>query len=136
MFAYAPASRPGKASLISQATVSHKASLDPGRLTRAIAALVDGRGFAAEEFHFHLRGKAEPYVLRDLALLKLFFGADAHALAEGQPEVHRQKLAEQEAIAEHDPGTGRRGPWQALELGIRHEREAIQFWEEQARGVS
>ena len=26
----------------------------------------------------------EPYVLRDPALLKLFFGADAHALAEGQ----------------------------------------------------
>jgi PadR family transcriptional regulator, regulatory protein AphA len=76
----------------------------------------------------------EPYVLRDLALLKLFFGADAHALAEGQLEIHRQKLAEQEAIAEHDPGGGRRGPWQALELGIRHEREAIQFWEERARG--
>jgi PadR family transcriptional regulator AphA len=76
----------------------------------------------------------EPYVLRDLALLKLFFGADARALAEGQLDTHRQKLAEYEALAGHDTGEGRRGPWQALELGIRHERETIGFWEEQADG--
>jgi PadR family transcriptional regulator AphA len=75
----------------------------------------------------------EPYVLRDPALLKLFFGADAHNLAEGQLATHRQKLAEYEAYAAHDPGTGPRGPWQALDLGIRHERETIQFWEEQAQ---
>lgn len=74
----------------------------------------------------------EPYMLRDPALLKLFFGADARHLAEGQLATHRQKLAEYEAYAAHDPGSGRRGPWQALDLGIRHERETIQFWEEQA----
>ena len=74
----------------------------------------------------------EPYVLRDPALLKLFFGADAHDLAEGQLATHRQKLAEYEAYAALDPGTGPRGPWQALDLGIRHERETISFWEEQA----
>jgi len=74
----------------------------------------------------------EPYVLRDPALLKLFFGANAHNLAEGQLATHRQKLAEYEAYAANDPGTGRRGPWQALDLGIRHERETIQFWEDAA----
>jgi PadR family transcriptional regulator AphA len=75
----------------------------------------------------------EPYVLRDPALLKLFFGADAHALAEGQLVTHRQKLTEYEAYAAHDPGTGPRGPWQALDLGIRHERETIAFWEDHAQ---
>lgn len=75
----------------------------------------------------------EPYVLRDPALLKLFFGANANNLAEGQLVTHRQKLAEYEAYAAHDPGTGPRGPWQALQLGIRHERETIDFWTEQTR---
>ncbi len=75
----------------------------------------------------------EPYVLRDPALLKLFFGADAHNLAEGQLATHRQKLAEYEAYAAHDTGDGPRGPWGALDLGIRHERETISFWAEQAR---
>ncbi len=75
----------------------------------------------------------EPYVLRDLALLKLFFGADGAALAEGQLATLRPKLAEHETLAAHDPGDGRRGPWEALKLGIRHHRETIQFWEEQAR---
>jgi PadR family transcriptional regulator, regulatory protein AphA len=75
----------------------------------------------------------EPYVLRDPALLKLFFGADAHDLAEGQLATHRQKLAEYEAYAAHDSGDGPRGPWQALDLGIRHERETIGFWAEQVQ---
>ncbi len=75
----------------------------------------------------------EPYVLRDPALLKLFFGADAGELAKAQIETHRQKLAEYEALREADPGAGRRGPWLALELGTRHERETVCFWEEQAR---
>ena len=75
----------------------------------------------------------EPYVLRDLALLKLFFGADAPELAEVQLETHRQKLAEYKALGEHDPGSGRRGPWLALELGTRHERETVRFWAEQVR---
>ncbi|HTB50992.1 MAG TPA: PadR family transcriptional regulator [Solirubrobacteraceae bacterium] len=75
----------------------------------------------------------EPYVLRDPALLKLFFGAEAHTLAEGQLETHRLKLAEYEALAQHDAGTGPRGPWQALELGIRHERETVRFWSEHSQ---
>ncbi len=72
----------------------------------------------------------EPYVLRDLALLKLFFGADVDQLAEVQVETHRQKLAEYEAYGEHDDGAGRRGPWLALDLGIRHERGTVGFWAE------
>jgi PadR family transcriptional regulator AphA len=72
----------------------------------------------------------EPYVLRDVALLKLFFGADVHELAEGQLETHRRKLAEYNALAELNPGTGPRGPWLALDLGLRHERATVRFWSE------
>jgi PadR family transcriptional regulator, regulatory protein AphA len=75
----------------------------------------------------------EPYVLRDPALLKLFFGADARELAQAQIETHRQKLAEYEALRHTDPGDGPRGPWLALELGTRHERETLRFWEEQTQ---
>jgi PadR family transcriptional regulator, regulatory protein AphA len=75
----------------------------------------------------------EPYVLRDPALLKLFFGADPHELAEGQLEIHRGKLAEYKALGEQDTGTGERGPWLALDLGTRHERETVRFWSEHAR---
>jgi PadR family transcriptional regulator AphA len=73
----------------------------------------------------------EPYVLRDLALLKLFFGADIQGLAEAQAETHTQKLAEYKALSELDTGEGRRGPWLALELGTRHERETVRFWSDQ-----
>jgi PadR family transcriptional regulator, regulatory protein AphA len=75
----------------------------------------------------------EPYVLRDIALLKLFFGADVRELAEGQLETHRRKLAEYEALGRLDPGAGPRGPWLALDLGLKHERAAVRFWEEHAR---
>jgi Virulence activator alpha C-term len=72
-------------------------------------------------------------VLGDPALLKLFFGADARELATAQLETHRQKLAEYETLAEADTGDTRRGPWQALELRTRHERETVNFWAERAQ---
>ncbi len=74
--------------------------------------------------------------LRDLALLKLFFGAEPRGLAEAQLAVHRRKLAEYEAARENDPGTGPRGPWRALESGIGHEREWVRFWEALSEGGS
>ena len=74
----------------------------------------------------------EPYVLRDLALLKLFFGADPQNLAEIQLETHRQKLAEYDALQRLQGADGPQGPWLALELGVRHERETVRFWAEQA----
>jgi PadR family transcriptional regulator, regulatory protein AphA len=72
----------------------------------------------------------EPYFLRDPALLKLFFGADAKALARAQVEVHSRQLAEYEQLREAGVN-GPSGPALALELGIRHERETVRFWEEQ-----
>ncbi len=75
----------------------------------------------------------EPYMLRDLALLKLFFGADIQALAAVQLQTHRQKLSEYEALLAARPDQGPAGPWLALDLGTRHERETVDFWAEYTR---
>jgi PadR family transcriptional regulator, regulatory protein AphA len=75
----------------------------------------------------------EPYILRDLALLKLFFGADVRELADAQVETHRRKLSEYETLGEQIAGQGPPGPRLALDLGTRHERETVRFWTEHAR---
>lgn len=77
---------------------------------------------------------AEPYALRDLGLLKLFFGSDVRQLAEAQVELHRGLLSEYEAMDELVSDGVPQGPRLALELGIRHERETVRFWEEQLAG--
>jgi PadR family transcriptional regulator AphA len=119
---------------------------EPARLARAgyVTEEQEQEGRRRKLYRIADRGQAaldawlgvltpEPYVLRDPALLKLFFGADARELAKAQLETHREKLAEYEALGELDTGDGRRGPWLALELGTRHERETVRFWEEQSR---
>ncbi len=70
--------------------------------------------------------------LRDPALLKLFFGADAATFAGPQRDAHAEKLAGYELQAARDPGTGPRGPWLALAAGIAHEREWVRYWAELA----
>jgi DNA-binding PadR family transcriptional regulator len=72
--------------------------------------------------------------LRDPALLKLFLGADPSELGSIQAEAHRERLAQYETLKATDPGTEPRGPWLALEAGIRHEREWIDYWEGLAEG--
>jgi len=75
----------------------------------------------------------ELYMLRDLALLKLFFGADARQLAEVQLQTHRERLAEYEALSEQITDSAPTGARLALDLGIRHERETVRFWTEHAQ---
>jgi len=67
--------------------------------------------------------------LRAPALLKLFFGADPHALAEVQVEAHRRKLAEYEEIRDTMPADVPQGPRLALEAGIDSERHQVEWWE-------
>jgi DNA-binding PadR family transcriptional regulator len=67
--------------------------------------------------------------LRDMGLLQLFFGSTPEQLAPAQIEAHRAKLAEYEALREGDTGAGPRGPWLALEAGIRAERSWVEYWE-------
>lgn len=68
--------------------------------------------------------------MREPALLKLFFGADPVELARGQLALHREKLRGYEMRRAFDDGTGPRGPWIALEAGIRHSLEWISYWQE------
>jgi DNA-binding PadR family transcriptional regulator len=67
--------------------------------------------------------------LRDLALLKLFFGAEQETLAAVQLEAWRGKLAEYEAFKKLDTGEGPRHAWLTLDCGIAHARVWISFWE-------
>ena len=66
--------------------------------------------------------------LRDLGLLKLFFGAEPRALGAEQAAAHERKLAEYLEIRKLDSGNEPRGPWVSLESGIEHERMMIRFW--------
>ncbi|HEV3225559.1 MAG TPA: PadR family transcriptional regulator [Acidimicrobiales bacterium] len=80
----------------------------------------------------------EPTEIRDLAILKLFFGSQAapqqvRDLAEHAADAHRRRLAEYEAIAAidgielHERTT--------LEMGLRFERNAISYWEQVAKDL-
>jgi DNA-binding PadR family transcriptional regulator len=89
---------------------------------RGRAALDDWRGEATTSL-----GE-----LREPALLKLFFGADPATLARAQLPAHRDKLAEYEAIRDGMPEFVPDGPRLALECGIAHERQSIEFWQELA----
>ena len=70
--------------------------------------------------------------LRDLSLLKLYFGGEPARIASARIAAHREKLKAYEALLESDDGTGPRGPWLALRSGIGHEREWVRFWSELA----
>jgi PadR family transcriptional regulator, regulatory protein AphA len=75
--------------------------------------------------------RAEPtsqlYEIRDLGVLKLFFGGDPGNLASAQVEAHTRKLEELEQTGSDVPEMPL-GMRLALELGIGHEREFIRFW--------
>jgi PadR family transcriptional regulator AphA len=100
---------------------------EPGGRRRKLYTLTD-RGEAAFQDWLG-RLTPELYMLRDLALLKLFFGADVGDLASVQLETHRQRLAQYEALREQITEAPT-GPQLALDLGIRHERETVAFWGE------
>jgi len=76
---------------------------------------------------------SELFELRDIGLLKLFFGADPQTIASAQLEAHRKKLAEYQEL--HDAGakSAPEGPRLALESGIAHEQVYVEFWERLAK---
>lgn len=71
--------------------------------------------------------------LRDLGLLKLFFGADPAVVAKAQLQVHQDKLAEYSELHRTQGGSMPQGPRLALEAGIGHEREWVGFWRKLTR---
>lgn len=68
----------------------------------------------------------QPAEMRDLATLKLFFGADSRALAERQLAVHEDQLAMYLALKQS--GLASDGPLEALESGIAFERAVVRLW--------
>ena len=68
--------------------------------------------------------------LRDVALIKVFFGADPHAIAERRVAYHEQLLQTYEDL--HAGLTSAQdaapGPISTLEAGIRHEHGMVAYW--------
>jgi len=109
---------------LTQAGLLSEARERTGR-RRRVYRITDAGSTALEEW----RGdpSAREYEFRDVATLKMFFGADPADLAAKQVEIHSRRLREYEALArelsDQPPG------WAlALELGIGHEREFLRFW--------
>lgn len=71
---------------------------------------------------------AELSELRDLALLKVFFGADPARLATEQAPAHQAKLAEYEEIMKQAGEELPDGVRTSLEAGIGAERQWLRFW--------
>jgi PadR family transcriptional regulator AphA len=77
----------------------------------------------------------ELYELRDVGLLKLFFGSDPEELARRQLDTHKHKLKEYEAqLAECRQLDAPSKVTLAIEAGVGHEREYVRFWSKLLRG--
>jgi DNA-binding PadR family transcriptional regulator len=78
----------------------------------------------------------ERYELRDLALLKLFFGnfggpGDVERLARAQEETHRLQLETLETLRKQFEGTsGIEYQLATLRMGVLVERLSVQFWKD------
>jgi DNA-binding PadR family transcriptional regulator len=72
--------------------------------------------------------------VRDLSILKLFFGADPATIAQTQLPLHEERLKRYEAYAATSGQAEAsgipipRGALLALQAGIGHEREYVRFW--------
>lgn len=78
--------------------------------------------------------------LRDLGLLKLFFGAlvspdEVVALATEQEKAHRAKLQDFEALEAEGRDDGDAHRRSVLRMGLLYERAAVRFWAEVADGA-
>ena len=76
---------------------------------------------------------AEMPELRDLSLLKMFFGGDPRKLATAQREAHERKLAYYRDLMAGDTGEGPRGIWLTLRAGVGHEEEWVRYWSDLER---
>jgi PadR family transcriptional regulator, regulatory protein AphA len=67
--------------------------------------------------------------LRDISLLKVFFGADPRPIARRQAAAHQAKLREYTELDQVlSAGGETSGPLLALRAGIAHEREWVRYW--------
>jgi PadR family transcriptional regulator AphA len=110
---------------LARAGLLHEEREEGGRRRKRYSLTAAGRKALAD---WRAEPATEVAELRDLGVLKLFFGADPKALGEAQLAAHEAKLAEYHEIRRIDRGLEPRGPWIALESGIEHERQMIRFW--------
>jgi PadR family transcriptional regulator AphA len=100
---------------------------DTGRRRRVYSITKAGRKALRQWLAGPVHELAE---LRDLALLKVFFGADPQMIAAAQADAHRARLARYEelslALRDADVSEGMR---LSLQVGLMHEREFVAFWE-------
>jgi DNA-binding PadR family transcriptional regulator len=99
---------------------------DGGRRRRVYSLTASGREALRE-----WRGEATDELpeLRDLSLLKLFFGADPGAIASAQRDAHERKLAAYEELVEAREASGAPpGPARTLRAGLAHERVWVDYW--------
>lgn len=97
-----------------------------GRRRKTYSITKTGQKALAEWLADSTTGRTE---LRDLALLKIFFGADPASIAPAQLEIHRARLAHFESIYETLRDIGfPRGILLTVEAGIGHARESVRFW--------
>ncbi len=106
---------------------------EEGRRRKVYSLTASGSEALAE---WTAQPSSETYELRDIGLLKLFFGADPRVIAPAQLEAHRAKLAEYEAMRQEAEGLGPDGPRLVLESGIDHERAYVDYWERLLEGGS
>lgn len=66
--------------------------------------------------------------IRDISLLKVFFGADPGPIAARQRREHRAKLREYQKLEQALADAPASGPLLALRAGLRHEREWVRYW--------
>lgn len=107
-----------------------------GRRRRTFTITAAGRRAVAEWV-----GEPSPFSreLRDVGLLKLFFGGlvdptAVQELAAEQEKAHRLKLQDLEALEREGREAGDAHRRAVLRMGLRYERAAARFWAEIAEG--
>ena len=103
---------------------------DSGRRRRTYAITPAGEQALRDWLATSTRDQTE---VRDLGLLKLFFGSratpeDLLRLAHDQHSAHRDMAEEYEALRTRVAKVADRWQLSTLELGIRYERSVQQFW--------
>jgi PadR family transcriptional regulator AphA len=122
---YAEAARLGESGLLSERRE------EDGRRRRFFSLTTDGRR-AFDDWLAAPSG--ELFELRDLGLLKLYFGADPKPFAEIRLPVHERKLLEHEERIRVFGDEIPEGVRLAIEAGIGHEREWVRYWSALAAG--
>ena len=134
------------------ATVSHMWSIqrsqiyrEPARLAEAGLLVADADTAARQKTRFTITKAGEEALdewlgkttdempqLRDLAILKVFFGADPESIARVRVLAHQARLKEYEFLREAG-ALAPEGPRRAIEAAIAHERTSIRYWSELAK---